>query len=89
MDAQRGVPSIGNGGNDVHEEYATQNVRDEVFGAIGQHVQNLNLKDADDEEPVNDAEEPEEFRWGNEKVVEIIESLCMNCQENVCPHVRS
>ena len=56
---------------------------DEVFGTIGQQVQDLSLNDEDGQK-AEDAgkEDPEEFR-GNEKVVEVIESLCMNCQEDV------
>lgn len=58
--------------------------RDEVFGTIGQQVERLGLKDADrNEDDIGNNGDPEDFSWGNEKVVEVVESLCMNCQENV------
>ena len=56
----------------------------DVFDTIGQQVRNLDLRSNDGHISGEDsAEEPEEYRWGNEKVVEKIESLCMNCQQNV------
>lgn len=61
----------------------------ELFSVLGRQVENLNLNNSDgkndnvgdDGEPV---EEPEEFHGANETVVEVIESLCMQCHENVC-----
>lgn len=56
----------------------------DVFDTIGQQVQNLEIgRNEGHEMDGNSTEEPEEYRWGNEKVVETIESLCMNCQQNV------
>ena len=57
---------------------------DEVFATIGQHVHDLNIKERDGHGAENELkDDPEEFRWGDQKVVETVESLCMNCQENV------
>ncbi len=79
--------SDGNRTNAVREGQDFQNGRDELFETIGQQVENLYLNAANGKN--NDAgnkKELEEFHWGNEKVVEVIESLCMSCQENVgCP----
>lgn len=53
---------------------------DEVFRSVGKHVAAMNLpvveeEEEEDEEESDDDEGP--------KVVDEIESLCMNCEENV------
>lgn len=66
----------------------------ELFGVLGQLVDNLKLNNSDGKNNVvgnngEPAEESEEFHGANEKVVEVIESLCMQCHENVCyPRLR-
>lgn len=66
----------------------------ELFGVLGQLVDNLKLNNSDAKNDVvgnngESAEESEEFHGANEKVVEVIESLCMQCHENVCcPRLR-
>lgn len=72
----------------VREGQGFQNGRDELFGSIGQLVENLKLDNSDgknDDVGNNEKskEKLEELDWGNEKVLEVIESLCMNCHENV------
>ena len=58
--------------------------KDEAFATIGQHVHDLNIEEPDGHGAENENKgDPEEFRWGDQKVVETVESLCMNCQENV------
>lgn len=47
---------------------------DEIFRSVGKHVAAMTLGDSDDEDESDD-EGP--------KVVDEIESLCMNCGENV------
>lgn len=47
----------------------------EVFRSVGKHVAAMTLGASDDEDESDD-EDP--------KVVDEIESLCMNCGENVC-----
>lgn len=55
----------------------------DVFDTIGQQVQKLELKGNDRHETgEGGTDEPEEYRWIGDKVVEKIESLCMNCQQN-------
>ena len=54
---------------------ANQSVgQDEVFRSVGKHVEAMNLAEADENEESDD-EGP--------KIVDEIESLCMNCEENV------
>lgn len=66
-----------------HKPQSTNGL-DDVFGTIGQHVQNLNLSDQDERNGLDGTRaDSDDFRWGNENVVDIIESLCMNCKENV------
>lgn len=60
----------------------------ELFSVLGQQVEDLNLNNSEGKNGNvgnngGSKEEPEEFRSGSEKVVEVIESLCMNCHENV------
>ena len=50
--------------------------QDEVFRSVGKHVEAMNLAEAD-------ADEEEESEDERPKVVDEIESLCMNCEENV------
>lgn len=55
-----------------------------AFSSIGQQVQDLDINDKDDGDTVEEDEDaPDEYRWKEEKVVETIESLCMNCQQDV------
>jgi len=81
MADSREPASDGNRTNAVREGQDLENRRDDLFGTIGQQVENLHLNDSDGKN--DDVKEYEELHWGNEKVVEVIESLCMNCQENV------
>ena len=62
---------------------APKDGKDEVFATIGQHVHDLNINEPEHGVENEIKDDPEEFRWGDQKVVETIESLCMNCQENV------
>ena len=60
---------------------------DDFFDSIGNKAQNLTTNGTDEKPTANGdgtVAEPEE----EQKVVDEIESLCMNCRENVCqPHV--
>ena len=68
------------GGNsatkDINPDNAVNELanQDEVFRSVSRHVEAMDLADADEEEDYED-DDP--------KVVEEIESLCMNCKENV------
>lgn len=60
----------------------------ELFSVLGQQVEDLNLNNSEGKNGKvgnngESKEEPEEFHSGSERVVEVIESLCMNCHENV------
>ncbi len=88
MTDSRDPASGGNRTNAVREGQGFQNGRKDLFGTIGQLVENLKLDNSDGKtDDVGNNEkskkELEELHWGNEKVVEVIESLCMNCHENV------
>jgi len=88
MTDSREPASGGNRTNAVREGQGFQNGRKDLFGTIGQLVENLKLNNSDgkNDDVGNNGEvkeEPEAFHWGNEKVVEVIESLCMNCHEMV------
>jgi len=79
MTDSRKPASGGNHTDAVREGQGFQNGRDELFGTIGQLVE----KNDDVGNNEKSKKELEELHWGNEKVVEVIESLCMNCHENV------
>jgi len=56
---------------------------DDYFDSIGKKAEQLN---ANGEKPVNGAtsESTEAVDDGEPKIVDEIESMCMNCHENVC-----
>jgi hypothetical protein len=58
---------------------------DEFFESIGKKAEKLTINDQSKKSPYANGEAPEQPDQGEEdqKVVEEIESLCMNCHENV------
>lgn len=69
------------GSKTSREGHASRNGADEGFKSISQQVQNL---DINENEAKND--DSGELGEGEEKVIEVVESLCMNCQEDVGHH---
>lgn len=55
-------------------------VFDDYFESLGQKAQNLSANDQKDGAATNSTLESDE----EQRVVDEIESLCMNCHENVC-----
>ncbi len=80
-------PTSGGGGTNTYPKGQKYGPK-ELFSVLGQLVEDLKLNKSDGKDDGvgkngKVKEEAEEFHQGSEKVVEVIESLCMNCHENV------
>lgn len=69
------------------EEYDGTTVRDEreddLFTAIGKRVQRLDVDDTVNIKRAGDEAKGDEDERAEARVTDVIESLCMNCEENV------
>ena len=66
-----------------NKELSDDGSRDDVFQSVGKQVEGLSVQDGKFADHDADQHDEEDYDDGGPRVVEEIESLCMNCEQNV------